>query len=236
MNSLILSNLLVFLAVFPIASLTENATFENVSIKIITKRSFNREKIESKTTLIRSNYVMEVLQGIADTYFREIRIENQSMPVIYENAFEDLNLMVLSLRNCDTSIIENNAFVNVSRVDEFSMQNTSLKVVPKGVFNDLPVRTLDLAYNKINMIESGAFAGLSSIESIVLSGNKLTEVQRGVFVDLKTLKSLDIGNNLITNVEVGSFTNLTNLRVLGLNDNQFHEVRSGIFGKFNYLK
>lgn len=240
MNNLILFNLLVFLAIFPLVSLTENVTFQNVSIKVIIKELFNTRnygsKVEDIVNLTRSNYLMDAVDGIWPLYYREVRIENQSISVIYENVFEDLDLTILSIRNCDTFTIEKNAFVNVSKLEEFIMQNTNLKTVSKGVFNTVPVKSLDLAYNQINVIELGAFAGLTHIKSLVLRGNRLTEIKRGIFDDMRSLKSLDLGFNFITSVEDGSFESLSDLRVLRLDGNQLKEVNAEIFGKFIPLK
>lgn len=174
---MIISNLLVYLVFLPIVTLSENVTFKNVSVKVVTTKLLNRvhcdKKIENIVNLTSSNYLKDVLQDVGFNNFREVRVENQTVPCIYENAFNDLYLMVLSIKNCTTTTIQKNAFANVSRLDEFTMQNTNLEVISTGVFTNVPVVTLNLANNKIGVIELSAFTGLSNIQSIVLCGNRL---------------------------------------------------------------
>lgn len=217
-----------------VISTTENVTFKNVNITIIVRTPLKGgydERVRVTETLSNSNYLMEVLQGRNSTIFNSLKIENQQMPIIHENAFEGLNLMKLSIVNCDTEVIEKKAFKNILKLDDFVMTNTSLDVVLRGVFEDLPVKSLDLSHNKIRVIESGAFASSTNLEEIILIGNQLTELRHGVFVNLLSLKNLDLQSNFIKKIEERTFINLPKLTRLWLQGNQLKVLNNSIFGK-----
>lgn len=234
MNSLLILNLL-FLILFTFITTADNITFKNVNVTIVVIKPINKGNYEERVRVIKplknSNRLMDILKGRNLTYFNALRIENQMLPVIRKNAFEDLELRKLSIKNCDTEVIEKKAFQNVLRLEYFVMQNTSLDVIFRDVFENLPLKSMDLSNNEIRVIEYGALDGLNKLEELILSGNKLTRIVDKVFVNLNSLKSLYIDGNLIAHIDKDSLVNLTALNSLYLERNRLSINDKGMFGK-----
>lgn len=213
---------------------TADLTFKevNVTIVVISRISGGYdERVRVTKTLRDSNHLMDVLKGRDLVIFNSLRIINQRMPIIYESAFENVNLMKLSIINCDTETIERKAFKNVIKLDHFIMRKTGVEVILRGVFQDLPLRSLDLSNNEIRVVETGAFVGLTSLEEINLSGNKMAEVRHGIFANMTELKMLNLKKNLIGEIEEHAFFNLVELERLWLEDNLIKSISTGVFGK-----
>lgn len=113
-----LSQILLFLfLIFPSNILTQQITFKNVNVTIVVIRPIKGgydERVRV-TKNLHSNVLMDVLNGRNLTIFNSLRIENQQFPIVHEKAFDGLNLMKLSIKNCDTEVIERDAFTNVAR-------------------------------------------------------------------------------------------------------------------------
>ena len=117
-----------------------------------------------------------------------------------------LNLRVLNLQNTSIFSLHDMLFINLFRVQQFSILYNTIPILHDYAFTGLSeITELDLHALGVTIIHQNALYGLTSVQTLNLSMNKIGKLTMRVFSYLNSMTSLDISGNELTSINVGSF-------------------------------
>nr|XP_055071118.1 nyctalopin [Misgurnus anguillicaudatus] len=148
------------------------------------------------------------MENLTHVYLERNKIE----AVAYNSLLGLANLKYLNLQENHISVIHDEAFKDLLRLENFYL-NDNLLV-------DLPQQ---------------AFKGLSNLKMLNLGGNLLTNISKTWFSDLVELEVLYLDRNRLAYIEKGSFENLTSLIALHLNSNNLTSLPFSVFQPIYFI-
>jgi Leucine-rich repeat (LRR) protein len=154
-----------------------------------------------------------------------LEINHGNMKTIRRQTFVDLRIRLLLLESNNIMRIENEAFVNLSRLEQVNLSRNKLKELNWESFVGLPkLKTFFSSLNRISKLQKNAFQFLQSDNaSIVLNGNSnvIETVEQEVFSELTIgIDTLDLSVNKIKILPAGVFKGSCFLKV-DLSDNKY---------------
>lgn len=174
-----------------------------------------------------------------------IQIINQTVPVLYEESFNNLgDLLDIILENDGIKEIKPGAFKNLPKIYLIRLRHNQITVIREGVFNNLSLSELNLVNNKIEYIETGALNNLPNLNILLLGNNRLTIWDPNWFVGSPKITTLNFENNFITKLPHKSFQNIHGIHLVNklnistsihLNNNKIKEIEDGAFDGLDSL-
>ncbi|XP_041857589.1 toll-like receptor 8 [Melanotaenia boesemani] len=130
------------------------------------------------------------------------------------------------------SIIEDNAFKNLTKLHKLKLAGNCLKGIPGNL--PVSVEILDLHNNKIMYLDNNSFAGLTNLTQLVLSRNcymwnpckKNVQIMDNTFTGMTKLEALDLSFNNLSQVPQGLPQSLI---ILNLGSNKIQHMYKGDF-------
>ena len=106
------------------------------------------------------------------------------------------NLVSLDLSRNNFSVLEENLFAHLSKVEQLELDSCHMSKVTRGTFAGLKMlKSIRLSYNKLSSIEEGSFEEVfATLNYIHLDYNQLTVLPYGLF-NWGAVKVLNISNN-----------------------------------------
>ncbi|VVC87749.1 unnamed protein product [Leptidea sinapis] len=156
---------------------------------------------------------------------------------LHEQAFTGLNLHVLHelfLDNNKIKHIDDNAFDNITTIEDLGLNDNVLSSVPVSIRKLRSLRSLDIGNNNISHISRENFHGLSELFGLRLVDNKVTYLNENTFEHLPQLQVLNLASNKIMHVAEGCFRKNINLKLLRMDGNDITEF-NGIFNSLHSL-
>ena len=105
------------------------------------------------------------------------------------------NTNYLWLQNNNISVIEDNAFNNISMLFTLDLHHNDISVIEETTFNHLPYLIgLNLSENSISVIEDTTFNHLPSLRLLWLNNNEISVIKDNTFNNLVNLQNLWLNN------------------------------------------
>ena len=147
----------------------------------------------------------------------------------------------MSLRNCDLSLVRNDAFRRLANLRNLDLSHNRLKRLASNKSSNYQtnsnIRVILLNHNSISEIQPGFFDPVNTVVKILdLSLNDLTEVTADSLGGLRRLKSLDLSSNRITSLMSSTFEESRELLQLNLSHNLLSEVQAGSLKRQHQLQ
>lgn len=171
-------------------------TFYNNSVTVVGVKGLNTIDgcFEPKDSLVNISY---------------IQIVNESVPIIYEDAINNLpNLVDILLDSDGIRELRSGCFKNLTNLKFIRLKHNNISRISNGVFENLPIKELDLSSNNIETIHPDAFDSMTNLNSINLNDNRIKQWSNGWFKRTPNLYNLHFENNLITTIPSKAFENL----------------------------
>lgn len=126
------------------------------------------------------------------------------------------NLVSIVIPDCYT-IIENNAFDNMPKLETVTVQGAGLKEIEELAFSGCPLlRTIDLGGEGLETIGASCFNGCSSLLSINLP-NSLSELGAGAFYNCSSLSISKLPSSLkVIEANTFAYTAITSIDLQGI--------------------
>jgi hypothetical protein len=155
----------------------------------------------------------------------------ESVPSVLSGEIVSIDLSFNSI-----SILGQNSFDNVPRLDTVVVSDNSIKSVHPEVFWGLQdLRHLDMHNNNIDYIHPNTFRYNPSLSALDLSCNKFKKLEH-VFNSTKELTFLNLSSNSLTYEDLTFFLPITSLHILDLSNNYIESMREDIFERMVDLK
>ncbi|OQR75328.1 slit3 protein-like [Tropilaelaps mercedesae] len=144
------------------------------------------------------------------------------------------SVLTLQLDRNRLEAIHNDAFNNVSMLQEVNLAGNRLTGVPRVVSALKMLRSLDLSDNDIHDVANASYQGLSQLYALNLMGNVIGNITQGAFNDLPAVRILNLARNRIQAIEQGAFDDVPDLHYLRLDSNVIEDV-NGLFSSLHDL-
>ncbi len=160
-----------------------------------------------------------------------ILFNNNKIKEVPCNVLENLpNLREFHLHRNLISIIERQAFINVSSLRILYLNHNKLTHISKQMFRGLRnLRRLYLGKNLISHIGNESFVLINNLRILKLSQNRIRCISKLLFIGLSRIKELHIDDNEIFLIENQSFGMMNNLEKLFLQGNNLESLSESIF-------
>jgi Leucine-rich repeat (LRR) protein len=136
----------------------------------------------------------------------------------------------------DISILDENAFDKVPRLETIVISDNGIKVVQPEVFGrQQGLKHVDIHNNNINRIHPQTFQHNSNLSTLDLSCNNL-KFLRYDFNSNNELKFLNLSSNMLTFEDLTFFLPISSLEILDLSNNDMENVTEEIFDGMVNLK
>lgn len=180
----------------------ERSSFSNTTVTLVGVRG-----VEKFTGCFESS---ETLQKVS-----LIQIINETVPVIYEGAFNNLsNLVDIILDGDQIYEIHPGAFRNLEQIYCIRIRNNCIYKIDEGVFNNLLLSELNLINNNINVIHKNAFNDMPKLTVLLLSNNKLKYWNSDWFLNTPKLSTLNFAHNSIEFLPARAFKNVHGVHIV----------------------
>ena len=139
--------------------------------------------------------------------------------------------MALDLDHNHVSVVLNNSFHDVPRLEILSMEDNGILYIESGSFILLPeMRIIRLGINRLSNLPKNIFWNNRNLEVLDLHRNYFTMIPDYIMYHLHSLKILNISSNLLTSPHLGpGFKYTTQLSSLDLSSNEFVSLESEVF-------
>ena len=132
--------------------------------------------------------------------------------------------------------VDENSFVENSKLERLYFWSNELISLPKDVFLNVPnLVHLDLERNKIIDLPAGIFKSQENLKELRLNINQITSLNPEWFETLKNLELLTLGSNKIEEIPSNTFSTLTSLQQVWMDSNKLEIIHSGSFGRLPNL-
>lgn len=183
-------------------SCCERETFQNTTVTLVGVRG-----VEKFTGCFESSEVLEKVSLI--------QIINETVPVLYEEAFSGLsNLVDIILDGDQIRAVYPGAFQNLEQIYCIRIRNNYIQEISEGVFNYLPLTELNLVSNNISIIHRNAFNNMPKLTILLLTDNKVKQWNSDWFVNTPKLSTLNFAHNLIEYLPARAFQNIKGSHVV----------------------
>lgn len=150
-----------------------------------------------------------------------LRISANSLKVLPENLFEDLNNLTWLTIRSNTVQLPKKIFQNSPKLEYLELTHNNLKDLGAGIFEHLTnLKHLSLWSNNLTNLTKSAFVGASSIRDLDLSANGIEMLQPDVFYHLKNLTEINLSANHFQNLPSNLFSENKLLKKLRLQNNR----------------
>lgn len=210
----------------------ERDTFYNTTVTLVGVRG-----VEKFTGCFESS---ETLQKVS-----LIQIINETVPIIYKGAFNNLSSLVdIILDGDQIRAIYPGAFENLERIYCIRIRNNYINEINEGVFNNLSLSELNLMNNHISVIHKNAFNDMPELTVLLLNDNKLRRWNRDWFLNTPKLSTLNVAHNLIEFLPARAFKNVNGVHVVNsvnvttnihLNSNNISYIDPAVFEDLQVL-
>lgn len=133
---------------------------------------------------------------------RELKLDNNDLTEIKDEAFEDCNdMVILTMRHNKLTEINKDTFIGLGKVQILVLDNNDLTSLPADVFSNL--RDLEYLYireNDIHEIDENAFQNVQSLRYVHLEHNRLSTLKKDWLTVLSkntSIKRVFLGDNSI---------------------------------------
>ncbi|PSN57698.1 hypothetical protein C0J52_00298 [Blattella germanica] len=168
-------------------------------------------------------------------HLQRLDITNNSIKIIYSDAFYGMGNSFTGLQNLKDLILDNNKlgslyegfFAGLSKLQKLSLRDNRLEYIQPGSFRGLHnIFFLDLTGNQLKTLERGFLKGVeNNLEALILNYNRLDSIECGAFWNMSKLYFLSLGNNAIEVLNSYYFEGLTGLKYLYMFDNIIEVIR-----------
>lgn len=180
----------------------ERATFRNTTVTLVGVRG-----TEKFTGCFEASEALEKVSLI--------QIINETIPVVYEGAFNNLSSLVdIILDGDQIRAIQPGAFRDLERIYCIRIRNNYIYEITEGIFNQLPLTELNLANNNISVIHQNAFNDMPDLTILLLSNNKLKYWNSDWFFNTPKLSTLNFACNSIEYLPARAFKNIYGIHVV----------------------
>ncbi|XP_064455346.1 protein toll-like isoform X2 [Ornithodoros turicata] len=211
-------------------------SLRNNSISSLTKAMFQNLNYLQELTL--SNNNISNIYGVTAVPLTSLKKlflnDNPITGVTAFGAFQ-VNVEVLTLRNCNISLINPVAFVTVEQLRTLHISYNNIPYVNGSAFHKISrLVTLLASHNSITSLEE-TFHYTRMLEKVHMSSNKITDISNAFSVT-KYLKELKLAKNLISFLADGTFENNGNLEQLDFGHNRIAWLGRYCFHRLVSLK
>nr|APJ35739.1 toll-like receptor 3 [Gallus gallus] len=190
------------------------------------------------------NRTKKLCTELSDTAIQNLSLSHVKLSHINRLTLQGLqgtNLTVLNLSKNSLSVIEDDSFQWLSKLEYLNLEDNNIINVSSHLFYGLSSIThLNLINSLTGKIEDFSFQWLHHLEYLIMDNNNFPRITTNMFTGLKNLKYLSLYNcntNLqrITNKTFVSLAN-SSLQVLNLTKTRISTVESGAFSSLGQLK
>lgn len=172
------------------------------------------ESMDMESKLSKTNF--QHLDNIS-----RLRISANSLKMLPENLFEDLNNLTWLTIRSNTVKLPKGIFQNSPKLDYLELTHNNLKDLDSGIFDNLPnLKHLSLWSNNLTNLTKNAFIGATSIMDLDLSANGIEFLPSDVFYHLKNLTEINLNANHFQKLPKNLFSENKQLRKLRLQNNR----------------
>ncbi|CAG0919789.1 unnamed protein product [Notodromas monacha] len=96
----------------------------------------------------------------------------------------------------DIKVVQPERLSHLSSLVRLDLSNNKISVLGNNTFGNLTrLETLIISYNKLECIHSNSLAGLHALRILSLHGNDISRIPEGTFGDLRSITHLALGSN-----------------------------------------
>ncbi|XP_066926850.1 uncharacterized protein [Clytia hemisphaerica] len=139
------------------------------------------------------------------------------------------NLQYINLDYNPIVELKDNAFSNMSALEEIHIAGGRIAKINKNAFQHLPkLEVLNLEYNQLESIKEDDFDNVKNLREILLTGNRLSLIDKNAFNETLHLEALFLDLNRLESLDDKTFYGLLKLNTLHLASNKLTSVPSSI--------
>ncbi|NWW92431.1 TLR3 protein, partial [Rhynochetos jubatus] len=189
------------------------------------------------------NLTKKLCTELSDTAIQNLSLSHVKLSYIGKSTFRGLqgtNLTVLNLSQNSLSVIEDDSFQWLSRLQYLNLKHNNIHVSSRLFYGLSSLKHLNLINSLTGKIEDFSFHWLYHLEYLIMDNNNFPGITANMFTGLNSLKYLSLCNcntNLqrITNKTFSSLAN-SSLQVLNLTKTRISTIESGAFSSLGHLK
>lgn len=112
------------------------------------------------------------------------------------------------IRKTKSSILEENAFIDLKRLIFLDLSVNYLQTIPNGLFTsqERSLETLLMTHNYLETIPRRAFRRLASLKLLNLNCNRIRVIENYAFGYMSSLGELSLATNMIDSIEPEAFS------------------------------
>lgn len=227
-----LKTVVLFIIFLFYAFCCERETFHNTTVTLVGVRG-----VEKFTGCFEPSEALEKVSII--------QIINETVPFVFEGAFNNLSSLVdIILDGDQIRHIYPGAFRNLEKIYCIRIRNNYISEISDGIFNRLPISELNLANNNISVIHKNAFNDMPELTILLLNNNKVKQWNSDWFFNTPKISTLNFAYNLIDFLPARAFKNIYGVHVVNsvnittnihLNANNITHIDSAAFDGLNVL-
>ncbi|KAJ9594757.1 hypothetical protein L9F63_013967, partial [Diploptera punctata] len=154
-----------------------------------------------------------------------------------DNNIHEIDVSENGIEIIDMSLVENDAFVNATKLKEVNVSNNEITELSPDVFRDNPnLLSVDVSRNHIICIHKDVFSNLKKIVEIHAGSNKMTFIDPDTFRNNPDLTELTVSWNNIEEIHPKTFKNNPNLEYVNFRSNKIKSLSSDTFNDNPKLK
>ncbi|XP_062606623.1 peroxidasin-like [Saccostrea cucullata] len=135
-----------------------------------------------------------------------------------------------------TTLLQGFRCVGLDSFVLLALDENKISVIEDNAFGDLTkLEFLNMFNNNITTIKNSTFTGLTNLEYLYLSYNGITTIEDHAFSGLTNIIRLRLNNNRISSIKNITISGLTNLQELRIQDNPYH-CDCELIGLVDFLK
>lgn len=182
--------------------------------------------------LMRNQKVFTVREDDKPDTITDLEISStSSVPVLTTNlceVFPNLETLVIdTFRSHKLDEIEEDTFVQCSKLKKFHLRANSLRTLENNIFNrNLALIEISISDNRVETLPETLFHNLENLRWLFLNRNQLKQIPVEAFKDLKKVEWLDLHGNQLIDLNIEQLLPyLPKLERINLRDNDFECVR-----------
>lgn len=159
------------------------------------------------------------------------KISENPITTVRTGVFNNLNVKELDLSHNFISVIDDEAFDNITALEIVKLSYNAIKELSPNWFqNSLNVYKLSIIYNELTKIPANSFQHLAKNRPIKLrlSANMIHEIDRNAFQNVADIEVIRLNGNKVSKIPESLFENRT-VRILQVNTNRLECFPESLF-------
>ena len=209
-------------------SYNSELSFEDFKQLLFSLTSNKRLSSLKLSGIIKNSWVItgDIFKPLKNKKLLDLKLSESQYTIINNASFIYMSsLEFLDLHSSSVKLIDDNAFIALTKLKRLLLNNNNLNEVPKFLPSSL--KELDLSSNPLNkLLKDRTFAGLSLLANLSLIDCKIEKIQTDAFIELSSLYSLDLSQNSLSGNSIGIkvLGRMPLLKVLSLAENNFRQI------------